>query len=443
MKSKCKFWSVIALAAALIFALVSCSNGGGEDPPPKLPANIQNTIWKHDTGIRLEFKEDKVIVTPSNGSAKGYIYEKQSEELGNMILHFKTSGDQAAFVVVTSSGAVTSASFPEIGIKSNGWNKVLVIDDMTFELNSDTSEYSLTRYSGNKQNLEIPPSVNGKPVTSIGWIAFADCTSLTSIIIPDSVTSIKVSAFDGCASLAAIKVDAANTAYSSQDGILYNKAKTGFVLVVPQGITGNITIPDSVTGIEERAFAGCTNLTSITISNSVTSIGMDTFAGCTSLTSVTIGNNVYEINCSNAFEGCTSLTAINVNAENTTYSSQDGIMYDKNKSTLMRYPTGKTGVFTIPTNITDIWRSAFEGCTRLTSVTIPDSVTSIRERSFQNCTNLTSVTFQGGTTLSIASDAFGLLGYAGYIGDLREKYLAGGIGTYTRPNGDSETWTKQ
>jgi len=189
--------------------------------------------------------------------------------------------------------------------------------------------------------------------TSIEDYAFMSCTNLISITISNRVSSIGNDAFEDCTSLTAINIAADNSAYSSQDGILYNKAKTTLIKY-PVGKTGNtFTIPNSVISIEDNAFYGCTSLTSIIIPNSVSSIGENAFSYCTNLTSVNIPNNVSSIG-NDAFGECTALTAINIAADNSTYSSQDGVLYNKAKTTLIQYPTGKTGnTFTIP-DIKDI-----------------------------------------------------------------------------------------
>ena len=222
-------------------------------------------------------------------------------------------------------------------------------------------------------------------VTSIGDYAFSNCTGLTSVTIPKSVTNIGGGLFVACTSLTAINVDAGNSTFSSQDGVLYNKAKTTLI-AYPAGKTGNtFTIPNSVTSIGDAAFSNCTRLTSVTIPNSVTSIGYGAFDGCTSLTSVTIPNSVTSIG-NFAFDGCTSLTSVTIG--NGVTSIGYGAFYGC---------TSLTSV-TIPNSVTSIGGGAFERCTSLASVTIGNGVTSIEYRAFSGCTGLTSVTIGSGVT---------------------------------------------
>jgi hypothetical protein len=167
-------------------------------------------------------------------------------------------------------------------------------------------------------------------------------------------------------------------------------------------LTG-IILPASLTGITQGFFTGCTSLASITINGG--SIGDYAFYGCTNLTSVTIGSGVTSIGEHAPFYLCKRLTAINVDPSNNTYSSQDGVVCNKTKTSIIYAPEGITGAIIIPNTVNSIENGAFQCCTSLTSVTIPNSVNSIGSAAFDECTNLTSVTIGSGVT-SIGNWAF-------------------------------------
>ena len=232
----------------------------------------------------------------------------------------------------------------------------------------------------------------GNSVTSIGDWAFFECSGLKSITIPNSVTSIGDAAFYGCIGLTSVvyhckKIE--NWFSSSKESI--NK----------------IVIGEEVTSIGDDVFSGCSGLKSITIPNSVTSIGMNAFSGCSGLTSINIPNSVTSIG-SSAFYGCSGLKNVFIsdlaawckikfsnNSSNPLFNAQH--LYLKNvviKDLL------------IPNTITSINGYAFSGCSGLTSVTIPNSVTSIGDYAFSGCSGLTSVTIPNSVT-SIGNSAFG------------------------------------
>lgn len=182
----------------------------------------------------------------------------------------------------------------------------------------------------------------------------------------------------------------------------YNGSDTE--LVIPSEIDGK-----TVTRIKQFAFYDCTVLTSVTIPNSVTEIGGGAFGRCTGLTNITIPDSVTEIG-SGAFDYCTRLTSITISSDNTNYSSQDGVWFNKDKTKLIQYPCGKTGIYTIPDSVTSIGSGAFEDCKGLTSVTIPDSVISIGYMAFSDCTGITSITIPDSVT-EIGDYAFGYYWY--------------------------------
>ena len=272
-------------------------------------------------------------------------------------------------------------------------------------------------------SITIPNSV-----TSIGDSAFKDCTSLTSITIPNSVTSIGNDVFNGCISLTSINVDSNNEKYMSDNGVLYTKdkkilikypgKKEGTEYLILQGVESiedyafyrctsltNITIPNSVTSIGQEVFSDCRRLTNITIPNSVTSIGSNAFEYCRSLTNIVIPSSVTSIGYL-AFYDCESLTSINVDSNNEKYMSDNGVLYTKDKKTLIKYPSKKDGTkYIIMQGVASIGDYAFEYCRSLTSITIPNSVTSIGKHAFEDCRSLTNITIPNNVT-SIGDYAF-------------------------------------
>jgi len=366
------------------------------------PANTPATAYA------VALKVNSIGSDSSTNGSLGYVLRANSTKYVSLDLSgstFTSIGDQA-FAGCTS---LTSVTIP---------NSVTVINGRNFngyEVYGSGAFYGCTGLT----SVTI-----GNGVTSIGNGAFYNCIGLTSVTIPENVTSIGEYAFLRNTSLTAIEVHSANGAYSSVDGVLYNKNKTALVaypagktdstFTIPHGITSiedlaffdtgltSVTIPNSVASIGNMAFFWCESLASVTIPNSVTSIGQGAFFD-TGLTSTTIPYSVTSIGAG-AFSSCTSLTAIDVHAANAAYSSVDGVLYNKNKTTLIKYPAGKTGTFTIPNSVTSIEDSAFAYCANLTSVTIPNSVASIGKEAFESCTSLTSVAIPNGA--SIGNTAF-------------------------------------
>jgi hypothetical protein len=250
------------------------------------------------------------------------------------------------------------------------------------------------------KSITIPDSV-----INIGGCAFNNCTSLTSVTIPDSVTSIEYSAFVGCTSLTAINVATGNQNYASVNDVLYNKNKTTLMCYPAGKKDKTYKMLDGVKIIDDSAFDGCISLTSIIIPDSVTSIGSSAFSGCTNLMSITIPDSVTDIG-NYVFEDCTNITAINVATGNQNYVSVNGVLYNKNKTTIKCYPAGKKDkTYKMLDGVKIIDDSAFDGCISLTSITIPDGVTNIDCWAFSDCTSLTSIVIPD-SVMEIGWDAF-------------------------------------
>jgi hypothetical protein len=384
-----RLFGFIALVAVIGFSFAACGDDGGDDGGgtfttisafekylTKQPANTPDTPYS----VKLNLS--------NLGGSLGIGSSVDAGSLGNVLLSNETK-----YVSLDLSGS-TITTIPWAAFSSCS---------------------SLT-------GIVIPNSV-----TSIEEGAFTSCKNLTSVTIPNSVTSIGMSAFSYCDNLTEINVDADNNAFTSEEGVLYNKNKTTLIQY-PGGKTGAFTIPDSVTSLrtdrgKDGAFTGCKNLTSVTIPSSVTSIGYILFQHCSNLTKVEIkGNSLTSIG-DHAFDNCTSLTSVTI-LDSVTSIGDYAFFKCIN---LESAPLGS--------GVTSIGQMAFDLCTdRLASVTIPNKVTSIGWHAFSSCNKLNTVTFQS------ANVSFDNGTFPGT--DLRTKYTAGSIGTYTRPNGGS-TWTKQ
>ena len=277
-------------------------------------------------------------------------------------------------------------------------------------------------------SLVIPDSV-----TNIGDYAFSGCRSLTDIVIPDSVTNIGDYAFWNCRSLTNIVIP--NSVTSIGDNA-FEYCFSLSNLIIPDGVTSigdgafvgctslsSVVIPDSVSCIGNNAFWGCESLTDIVIPNSVTSIGESAFYECSSLTEVVIPDSVTSIG-DKAFFCCRSLTDIVipesvVNLKGNPFCRWDGelkclspyfiydnkVLFDKDKSKIIAFRDKNTTSYVIPDSVSCIGDRAFYGCSSLSSVVIPDSMTSIGTWTFCGCSSLSSLVIPDGVT-SIGDNAF-------------------------------------
>lgn len=221
-----------------------------------------------------------------------------------------------------------------------------------------------------------------KSLTSIGDEAFSWCGELGSITIPEAVSSIGCAVFDYCHSLSSVTVDPANPYYSSLDGVLFNKDQSILVYYPGGKELSDYILPNTVTSICDRAFGECNSLCSITLPAGLTSFG------------------------NQELSDCVSFSSINVDPANPCYSSLDGVLFDKEQTTLICYPCAKElSEYTLPESVTTIGDAAFRSCYPLTSITLPEGLTSIGKQAFEFCGSLVSLTLPEGVT-SIDENTF-------------------------------------
>lgn len=223
----------------------------------------------------------------------------------------------------------------------------------------DTSTGTITDCDESVTEAVIPDTIGGVLVEEVGIRAFGSCINLSSVELPDSVTVIEAFAFDNCGSLNSVKM------------------------------------PKNLEKIESWAFWGCGNLSSIEIPDKTRKIGEEAFQNCAGLDSIEIPASVISIGNS-AFGYCSGLRSIKVDKNNTAYTSEDGVLFDKEKTTLLCYPIGKRQtVYEIPEGVTKIEDTAFCNCINLRGIGIPESMTGIDEYAFHMCDSLTDVYYGG------------------------------------------------
>ena len=340
---------------------------------------------------------------------------------------------------VKTAAAITSYKNVLTDYASRIQIKPIVVNGIKYQLQEDGTYAVLANdYSG---NVEIPNTIKYNGVTTVvGSIkdnAFKKCTNLTTVTIHQNITSIGSGAFVGCTSLTSINVDAQNENYCSIDGVLYNK-NIKKLICCPAGKTGTLSIPESVTAIDNNAVNGCASLTSVIIPNGVTLIGQYAFKGCSSLSSVIVPNSVETIGFE-AFNGCSGLTSISLpfvgyerrysydfSSYGTVYHYPFGYIFGTNSysnSTMTNQtyriksngvPKNQTTTYYLPASlrevvITDSYfipQGAFYNCGCLTSITIPSTVSAIGDAAFYYCSNVEEFIFERETSPTFGSNDF-------------------------------------
>ena len=391
----------------------------GSDPRPQHSGTCgPNLTWTLQDSVLTISGSGNMNDYYSWNGAPWYSYRQSitSVTIGNSVTSIGKSAfeDCSGLTSVTIGNSVTS-------IGNSAFNDCSNLTSVTIPNSVTSIGHSAFEDCSGLTSVTIPNSV-----TSIGELAFYGCSGLTSITIPNSVTSIGYSAFYGCYGLTSVHISdiaawcgisfsssSSNPLYYAKHLYLNENEITN--LIIPNSVTSigvhafdgcsgltSVTIGNSVTNIGEGAFYSCSGLTSVTIPNSVTSIGGGAFYGCSGLTSITIPNSVISIG-GGAFSGCSGLTSISVESGNTHYDSRNNCnaLIETTSNTIIAGCKNTV----IPNSVTSIVDGAFSDCSGLTSITIPNSVTRIGIAAFYNCSGLTSITIPNSVT-SIGYDAF-------------------------------------
>ncbi len=294
------------------------------------------------------------------GSLSTILTVKELRSISNLTLSgtidardFKTIRDNMSALDTLDLSAVTIAAYKGLEGTTNETNHEYLAN----EIPSDAISYKLWYL-----HLILPNSL-----TSIGNHAFVNTYGIRKLTIPNSVISIGRCAFSYC----------------------------GF---------DSIILPNSLKIIGQEAFRCCARLKYISTPNSVELIDSYAFMDCPDLTGITIGNKTSFID-KDAFDNCPNLEYIEISPENTTYSSNDGILYNKKKTELIKCPEAKSGHITLPNSVVEIEDASFKYCTKLTGIFLGNSITTIGNNAFYNCNSLSEMNI-GNTVTNIGNEIF-------------------------------------
>lgn len=432
-KNMVKALSLLGLTAMLLIGFTACDTGnslgigntnieakGSVDKPVKIEYKNLETWLKNDAGTNgTNFV---AISDISNEALKGT--ENSCSPLGSLI----RNGNKKVFLILGKKGSRGVIDFSEIGEKAFYGVKNLIGIKFSSELTSigneafaNCADLVTVDFSGcNKlENIGIEAfykspaleSINFSDCTSlkkiewqnfmwcyslkeldfsectsleeIGAHSFQECHSLTNVKLPASLKTLGFSSFRSCSALTNIIVDVNNVNYVTEDGILFNKDKTKLILYPSGKTSSGYTIPDTITEIGEAAFAGCEFLTNVTFPINLRTVKRWAFSEC-SLVSVDLSG------CANleAIEGgpflCTTLTDIIVDKNNSKYCTENGILFNKDKTELVQYPSGKPEKsYKVPDSVIKIGDSAFMSCENLETVGFSTNVVRLEAHAFE------------------------------------------------------------
>lgn len=277
--------------------------------------------------------------------------------------------------IVTPEPIMEPTVTPEPTEKVQAMGNIQAMDetsgDYTYTVNNGGTTCTITGYTGSDGDITIPDTIDGKTVTEIGNGSFCEHGTyvLCSVIMPDTIIGIGVLSFENCIKMESIKLS------------------------------------NRLINIGEQAFSNCYSLKNIIIPNSVTNIGDDAFNGCNCIYSLTLPSELKSIG-EGALRDCSGLTEIYINENNSNYKSVDGVLFNKEGTTIIQYPAGNQRTdYTVPNGVEAIGVHAFERCDNLKTVVLPDGLTRILNYAFNFCTGLSSVNIPYGVT-SLGYESF-------------------------------------
>jgi hypothetical protein len=330
--------------------------------------------------------------------------------------------------------------------------------DFTYEV-ATNSTVTITAYSGEGGNVVIPDTIEGSPVVnvgsqaffgdggiqqlvigahvaSIGTAAFSGCTGLVSVTLPHRLMDVGPRAFSDCPALGSVVLpdrvsSIGAAAFSGCVGLTNLVLSTGLRSIPPSAFQdcrglGSLTLPDSVIVVRSNAFSHCHRLATLRLSTNLVSVEAEAFGYANQLTQVVLPASLASLS-GDAFKGCEALTSIEVAAENSRLASREGVVFNHDFSTLLIYPSGRGGSYSVPDSVVTIVPQAFAFSSRLQSVSVGAKVANIGVGAFQSCPRLSAILVNAANTNYSGKD--GVL--FSKLNNMLLQFPAGKGGSYT------------
>lgn len=408
------------------------SGGGGSSDP------LTVSMHYHDFSLT----EGQAIALSAYASEDDYKGNYKWTSSNSDVLSITDMKGPTVWIKAKSQGS----SYLRVTLDNGNYDEVKVSVypryELEFTLTSDGNGYAVSsKDEFAKGEIAIPSIYNDKPVTEIKENGFNRCEYITSVIIPSSVVKINIAAFFGCKNLKSVSLGDGVECIENNAFSFCSNLKT---IRIPKSVSflgsylflycsqlETVSIENAAVDIPEQTFDSCKNLKNINLGNSITSIGRGAFSNCESLTDLILPESLTSIK-GYAFEYCTSLKTLiipkNVNSlsfptglgtcsslmnifvdpENILCCDVDGILYNKSMTSLYSYPGGRSGHFTVPSNVTTLYHGAFDGCSKLTSISIHNRVNSIESYAFYGCNQLSKIIDSNINPQTTGTDSFGI-----------------------------------